>query len=346
MNILIAPLNWGLGHAARCIPLVNRFLHEGHTVTLGGDGNAWLLLREHFPNLPVAPLPELQLHYSRTNRQVLAMLTALPRMILWAIRDHRALDILLNTDHFDLVVSDNRFGLYSSRTKCVYITHQLHIMLPRPWCWLEPLAERWHAAIIRRYSECWVPDFPDSNGLSGALGHLENSTARRLVDSPAPLLRYIGPLSRFAVFNSPPKIGEVADRPKGYDIVAVLSGLEPQRTLFEQQIIREYASRSERVLIVQGLVDPPARRLVDSLTCRLVDSSTPQNITLVPSLPDAELVAALQSADLIIARSGYSTIMDLHALGLLHKARLVPTPGQPEQEYLARKIAPYLSKNA
>ena len=129
---------------------------------------------------------------------------------------------------------------------------------------------------------------------------------------------YIGPLSRFE--TSRPRDFEIS---KNYDIVAVLSGLEPQRTLLEQEIIARYSGKDERVLIVQGLMHRPNTRIKRG------------NITIVPSMSDAELVPALLGANRIIARSGYSTIMDLEALGLMQKAELIPTPGQPEQEYLA-----------
>lgn len=329
MRVFIAPLNWGLGHASRCVPLVRQYLANGDEVVLGGDGEGLLLLQHHFPNLRVLPLASLRLTYSSGNSQVGAMLRAMPRLIRFSIRDHRLLRRYMKQEHFDLVISDNRFGLFSDRTKCVYITHQLRILLPRPWRWLHPLAHRLHARIYHRFAEVWVPDFAE-NGLSGILSH----------QLPAdPHIRYIGPLSRFSDSPVPYIYKECAasqsDKKtpsdtmddtyniyKDYDVVAVLSGLEPQRTLLENTIIRRYASAPDKVLIVQGRINAPT------------SPASHPNITLVPSLNDTALAAALCSAKHIIARSGYSTIMDFHALGVLSRAELIPTPGQPEQEYL------------
>ncbi len=325
MKLLIAPLNWGLGHASRCIPLVRRHLAAGDEVVLGGDGDSLFLLRRHFPNLRVLPLAPLRLTYSAGNSQVGAMLRALPRIATSSVRDHRLLRQYLKNEHFDLVISDNRFGLCSRQTKCVYITHQLHILLPRPWQWLSPLVSRLHTVVYRRFTEVWVPDTPEHT-LSGLL-----STP---VSSQIPV-RYIGPLSRFAEYgDDASRIVRTAKANKdsrfaNYDVVAVLSGLEPQRTLLEDTIIHHYANAQDKTLIVQGKPDRPAT------------SFTRGNITLVPHLGDTDLAAALLTARHIIARSGYSTIMDLHALGLLHctnpqkHIELIPTPGQPEQEYLA-----------
>ena len=321
MKILVAPLNWGLGHASRCVPLVQRLLNEGHEVILGGDGESLTLLRKHFPKLRYTYLAPLNLRYGKGKRQVWAILRALPKLIKWSIKDHLMLKALLNEEPIDQVISDNRFGLYNKKTECIYITHQLHIMLPRGWRWAEPIASRMHARIYTRYNKVWVPDYEDlEQSLAGELSHstfnIKHST----------LIEYIGPLSRFQ--NNP--INPLTQNTPNYSIVAVLSGLEPHRTLLEQEIIARYATNSlttnpliPSVLIVQGLMHRPNTRIKRG------------NMTIVPYMSDKELAEILSGAKHIIARSGYSTIMDLNALGILDKAELIPTPGQPEQEYLA-----------
>ena len=305
MKILVAPLNWGLGHASRCVPLVQRLLDEGHEVVLGGDGDSLILLRKHFPQLRHTYLAPLNLRYSTGNRQVLAMLKALPKLILWSVNDHSMLRAILREEHFDQVISDNRFGFYNKQVECVYITHQLHIMLPRGWKWAEPLVSRLHACVYAHFNKVWVPDYKEyDQSLAGDLSHNDAN------------VKYIGPLSRFQNIQ----INRINHN---YSIVAVLSGLEPHRSFLERELVSCYAGTDENVLIVQGLMHRPN-------TC-----IKRGNITLVPYMSDAELVPALLGAKLIIARSGYSTIMDFYQLDVLNKAELIPTPGQPEQEYLA-----------
>lgn len=316
MKILIAPLNWGLGHASRCIPLVIDHLRAGHEVMLAGDGDALLLLRRHFPRLRTIPLAPLSLRYGSGQRQVWPMLRVLPRLLRWAVRDHRALEAVLREEHFDRVISDNRFGCFSRHAHCVYITHQLHIMLPHPWQWLEPLAERLHLCIARHYDECWVPDYEGDPNLSGRLSH-------HVLPQWNGLLTYIGPLSRFSADHRPS--APAAPTAETQLTLAILSGLEPQRTMLEQSLIREWSTRSDELIIVGGTIAAPPTRW------------RKKNITRVPYMSDAELLEWMQRATHIIARSGYSTIMDLHAIGLLAKAQLIPTPGQPEQEYLATR---------
>lgn len=314
MLILVAPLNWGLGHATRCVPLIRRLLGEGHEVVLGGDGDSLTVLRRHFPDLRFIPLSPLRLRYSRSRSQVGAMLRALPRILWSSVEDHMMLRTYMQQYPFDLVISDNRFGLYTHRTKCVYLTHQLYIRLPRGLRWLEPLARALHARIYNRYSEVWVPDYEDpQQSLSRDLSHRHRPGVQN------DKLRYIGPLSRFEGMTE-------EDTRYRADVVAVLSGLEPQRTMLEQQIKQRYQNGEQEVLIVQGLVGRPRTTLRRG------------RITIVPQLTDKEMRGALLHAHHIIARSGYSTIMDLHTLGVLDRAELIPTPGQSEQQYLAHAI--------
>ncbi len=308
---MIAPLNWGLGHASRCIPLVQRELAAGNRVTLAGDGESLALLRKHFPDLPVLHLPKLNLRYAAGTSQVGAMFRSLPRILWWMWQDHRELQCILSYQHFDTIISDNRFGLWGGqRTKCIYITHQLMIKMPHGLRWLEPLAHWLHGRVIRRYDECWIPDYADTlHNLSGDLSH------KYALPKNA---RFIGPLSRFSCIGLPPCGGD------GRGAVALLSGLEPHRSLLEKDLLEQY--KDKELLLIRGKVNEPF--------CKLRRGK----ITIVPYLSDAELIPALLGAEKIIARSGYTTIMDFAALGVLHKAELIPTPGQTEQEYLAEWI--------
>ncbi len=344
MKILVAPLNWGLGHASRCVPLVRRLIAEGHEVILGGDGDSLTLLRKQFPKLRYTYLAPLNLRYSKGRRQVWAMACALPRLISWAIKDHVMLQSVLREEPFDRVISDNRFGLYSREVESVYVTHQLHILLPKGWRWLEPLVEHLHSRICMRYNKVWVPDYKEfDKSLAGALSHVTEISNFKFQISN---IEYIGPLSRFTNHQSPETklIAPLRQRISNhhYEVVAVLSGLEPQRTLLEKEVVARYNGGSEKVLVVQGLMGRPNTRIKRG------------NITMVPYMTDTELKEALSGAKHIIARSGYSTIMDFDALGLLNsqltidnsQIELIPTPGQPEQEYLAQRITEKMQKNA
>lgn len=318
MKILLAPLNWGLGHATRCIPLIRQFLAEGNEVVLAGDGDSIMLLRKTFPDLRVVDLPSLELRYTHNAQQRGFYLRAIPALIRFTLADHYYLRQLLAREHFDRVISDNRFGLFSREVHCTYITHQLYPILPKRLRIVQPIARALHALIYRRYSEVWVPDYADStHNLAGDLAH------GGAFDQYA---RYIGPLSRFSQYidEEGTKVCQANDYT--YPVVAILSGLEPQRTYFEQALIADLKDAADRTLIVRGKIGVPA-------TVTHIG-----NITLVPHMSDEQLMRFMHDAQKIMVRSGYSTIMDLAILGLLDKAYFYPTPGQSEQEYLALRL--------
>lgn len=315
MKILIAPLNWGLGHATRCIPLIRQYMANGDEVVLGGDGDSLLLLHRTFPELRIINLPSLELCYDKDFKQRKFYWRSIPILLRSAIADHYYLRQFLAIERFDLVISDNRFGFFSRDVRCVYITHQLYPILPKRLFLFQPLVRWLHARVYNRYDEVWVPDYEDTKyNLSGALSHGGHFDERA---------KYIGPLSRFSLCTAE---DEQTRFNHTYSIVAILSGLEPQRTIFEQQILNRFSMSNDSLLLVRGKVSEPQTTIQKS------------NITIVPNLTDLEMMIAITNAQKIIARSGYSTIMDLEVLGVLSKAELHPTPGQSEQEYLAQRL--------
>lgn len=306
MKILICPLNWGLGHATRCVPLIRKFMNEGHEVVIAVDGFPLELLKQQFPSFQFIELPSYRVRYSSGKSQIPAMLGNLPFIAFGVYKEHRWLQRLIKTEHFDQIISDNRFGLWNKNLNSVYITHQLMIKMPTSLKFLEPIAWYLHRAFILRYNECWIPDSEGDENLSGDLSHLYPFP---------PNYRFVGVLSRFqGLENTPPSTD--------FDVVAIVSGIEPQRSIFENQITERFRNSDKNVLILRG---KPQQNTVTEKS---------GNITLVSHLEDKQLAAILKGTDKIICRSGYSGIMDLKTLNCLHKTEFSPTPGQTEQEYL------------
>ena len=305
MKILVCPLNWGLGHATRCVPIIRNLITQGHEPVMVSDGYPLEFLRQEFPTLRTIEYPSYSVYYSAGNSQVGAMLFNFPRIVTGILKEHAWLNDLLKTEHFDQVISDNRFGMWNKRVHSIYITHQLMVKMPVELKFLEYPVHLIHKWFINRYDECWVPDTQE-NGLSGDLSH------------KYPLPRnasFIGPLSRF-------QGKEISRIDRDYAVVAIISGLEPQRTIFEESLIDRFQHAKHNTLLVAG---QPQKEKKETIT---------GNVTLVSHLNDSELAAVLLGARKIVSRSGYSTIMDLAALNCLHKAEFIPTPGQTEQEYL------------
>ena len=308
MKILICPLNWGLGHATRCVPIIQKLLSEGHEPVLVSDGYPLEFLRQEFPSLRFLEFPSYSIHYSIGNSQIIAMLRSFPKIVGGIVKEHLWLKNILKTESFDQIISDNRFGMWNKHIHSIYITHQLMVKMPRGLKFLEPLVWLLHRAIINRYHVCWIPDKKENGGLSGDLAHKYPLPKNAI---------FIGSLSRFASMKNILPI-------KDFDTVAILSGIEPQRSIFENELIQKYQNTESKMLIIKG--QPQNTKTQTELG----------NITLVSHLTSDEMASYLIGTKKIISRSGYSTIMDLAALNCLGKAEFIPTPGQTEQEYLSK----------
>ena len=307
-KILIAPLDWGLGHAARCIPLINMFLNQGKEVAIASSGGALAMLQQEFPKLLFFELPSYDIHYEYSSMMV-NMILQLPKMRSVVLKEHRAVAEILNEFDADLIVSDNRYGVHSSDVPSVFMGHQLAIQLPKKLKIFSKLALKWHESMLSPFQQIWVPDFNANPNLSGKLSH------RVKMKKP---LHFIGPLSRFKYEE-----GVEEDLP----LLIMLSGQEPRRSQFEQKVIAMLSQWDEEVVLLRGL---PA--IKDEI------KSPYDNLKIFNHLPSDEIESLIKRAKRIVCRSGYSSVMDFAAL---HKRVLfIPTKGQTEQEYLAR----YLSK--
>ncbi|MGC9151660.1 MAG: hypothetical protein ACP5F6_07870 [Microbacter sp.] len=305
-RILVAPLNWGLGHAARSIPLIKKYRAEGHFIMLAANGEAFHLLSGQFPDLPFVSLPEWNIRYSRSSSQLFAMLWQFPLFLLHAVWEHRRLNKIIRQHAITVVISDNRFPLWNAKIKSIYLTHQLMIKMPPQMAFLEYWVWKLHRWVILKYDECWIPDTSGEDNLSGDLSH----------HFPLPPnARFIGWLSRFPV--------QSAFRPaKRYQRLCLVSGPEPHRTLFEQHLIARLSHEHQPVLLIRG--KPSAYPAEDHIG----------SVDLLAHCSDEVLQQYILDTPLIICRSGYSTLMDLTVLGKTN-VELVPTPGQTEQIYLA-----------
>lgn len=312
-HVLVSPLNWGLGHASRCIPIIQYFLEQGCKVSIASDGNALQLLKDEFPELDV-----LELHSTKVTYSTFGFYFYL-KLILQgfglqkrALKDEDLVEAYVESHGVDLIVSDHRFGTYSKGVKSVIICHQLQFKAGL----FSYSSSYFNAQQLNRFAEVWVPDTTTSPNLSGIL-----SQSNR-VKVP---VKTIGVLSRFEQL----KLEETID------YLAVISGPEPLRTQFEQKLIKSFSAlKSRNNVIVRGVYEQ--EKLEDL-----------PHLKFYNHLKSEELNQLICSAKLVICRSGYSSVMDMASLG--KKAFFVPTPHQGEQDYLAKrleqkKIAPYASQ--
>lgn len=309
--ILVSPLDWGIGHATRCVPVIRELQKHKARIIIGANGRSGKFLSAYFPEIETISIPGPLIHYPSSGNMAWKMAIQSPKILSGIRREHHLLEKIIRQYQIDAVISDNRFGLWSGAVYSVYITHQLRIKAPPGWGMAGHLLSGIHRMVIDNYNECWIPDYPGKENLSGELGHPVSLPSH---------YHYIGPLSRFSSKSDAAEPGADKDLT---DLLFIISGPEPQRTIFENIVLGELAKHPEhRAIILRGLPGTGD------------DISPLPNVTMHSHLSDDDMIAQIKSAKLIVCRPGYSTLMDLTSLG--KGAVMVPTPGQTEQEYLAR----------
>lgn len=298
----MAPINWGLGHATRCIPLIKKLEKRGFTPILASDGAALNLLKKEFPHLKAFELPSYNITYtSRGSLLKWKLLLDSPHILKNIKKEKKATRILVEKLNLNGIISDSRFGVRHKHLPNVFITHQLNVLSGNTTF----LSSKLHQRYIRKYDQCWVPDASGKPNLSGYLGHLNTNHES---------VKYLGIISRF----------EKEALQIKYDYLVLLSGPEPQRTLLEEILLGELGRSSKRTLFVRGVVEENSPEI------------HAPGIVIKNYLFGKELEQAINSSEIVIARSGYTTLMDLAKLE--KKAFFIPTPGQFEQEYLAERM--------
>lgn len=301
-TILIAPLNWGLGHATRCIPIIKALQDENYIPIIASDGIALELLKKEFPYIQTLHLPSYQIEYAKNGKNFKwKLIQNLPKMIDAIWEEKRLVQKWVKQYNIEGIISDNRLGVFSPKVPSVFVTHQLHVMTGNTTWFTSKI----HQYIIKKYTQCWVPDLENAPNLTGKLGHLKTK--------PFPI-NYIGPLSRL----------HKKEIPKVYDLMIILSGPEPQRGFLESKLQKEILEYKGNVVFIKGIIEKEQKK------------EEIGNVTFYNFMNTRQLEQTFNESEIVLCRSGYTTIMDLVKLG--KKAFFIPTPGQYEQEYLAQKL--------
>ena len=298
-KIIVAPLNWGLGHAARCVPMIHFLLENNFTPILASDGKALEFLQKEFPNLERLELPSYNISYAKNLKT--GLFFQIPKIAKAIQLEKKVIaDFVQNNKNVVGIISDNRFGVRNAKIPSVYLTHQITVLSGM----LTWLTSKIHQRIIQKFDACWIPDSKE-NTLSGKLSQTKNKQLN---------LKYIGVLSRFVKEDVSIK----------NDILIVLSGIESQRKKLEEKLLSVFKNHPKKVVLIQGKIE-------ENQTQKTIG-----NITVYNYLLSKELEREINQSEIVICRSGYSSIMDLATLK--KNAFFIPTKNQTEQEYLANYL--------
>lgn len=298
-------MNWGIGHAARIVPVAHHLHSLGNTIFICASGAALDLLKLECAYAQFIEDIPLHLTYGSSKRNtIFKLLIKMPSFAWFVFNEHQLLKKLVKQHQIDLVIADNRYGFYHKHVSCFLITHQLNIKVP----FGASLVNFLNHYFIRKFNKCLVPDFEASDlALAGELSR--NHKLQNVI--------YIGPLSR-----ANRAVSELNNKAP---VLYLLSGLEPQRTILEEIIIKYHAQQPHQAILIRG-------------TERALKKIKPQQNLIVYELCNAKQLQSLVAAcKYVVCRSGYSSIIDLVAWQ--KNAVLIPTPGQSEQEYLAQYLS-------
>jgi hypothetical protein len=298
-TILVAPLDWGLGHASRCVPLIKQ-LTEKNKVIVGVTTITSPFLNAYFPHLPQVEFVSYNVRYHKYVPQWLNLLFQVPSTLRVIKKEKAQTQSHVDKYGINVIISDNRYGVYHKKAVNIFISHQVNLQLPFFSRFMSNLQER----RLRSFSEIWIPDYADREKSLG--GKLSDASSLKINH------RYIGPLSAIGAQGQSYEIL--------YDYLFLLSGPEPQRTILEAILLRHVAGKNKRIAFVRGISDAFDETFAVDVQKGLCVG--------------AELAGLIKASSTIVCRSGYSTLMDLHLIGK-KQIILIPTPGQPEQEYLA-----------
>lgn len=330
-NILVCPLDWGLGHATRCVSVINELLRLNFNVIIGADKNPLAFLKQEFPELATVVIPGYDINYDKKGSSFHLFCESV-RFYNFIKKEHALIDAVIDKNNIDIIISDNRYGLWSKKIKSILITHQLYIKTP----FGSQIAHKKTGQLLNKFDEVWIPDYARAINLSGDLSHLKPFEQKH---------KFIGSLSRFSSLHA--VILSLSKEQRSnivkdyeYDIIAILSGPEPQRTIFEEIVLMQTQQLNLKAVVVRGKPSQNAiAKAKDKAISSLINEIPSQarndgSIKIFNHLSTNELYQYIQQSKIVVCRSGYSSIMDLATLG--KKAILVPTPKQTEQEYLAQ----------
>lgn len=307
MRVLVAPLNWGIGHATRSIPLIEFHLDQGNEVIIASSGDALTLLKRRFPELKYFSLPDYHIKYHKSLPVWFSVFMQSYKIRRQIRREYKCVQQLCKDISFDLILSDNRYGVHHKDIPSEFICHQLNPIVPLPL--FQPLVERIHQYLCKPFNQILIPDYSDSGKqLSGIL----SKTALNWDND----IKFINPLSQLSLKSN---VNPISGR-----ILVLLSGIEPKRSHLENILLEGLIHVKNEVVVVGGRLDN--------------GTTLHTQVTYHSFLDRQDLEREINQAEYIICRSGYSTIMDLHQL-TNKTIVLIPTPGQTEQIYLAEYLS-------
>ena len=256
---------------------ISQFIQEGNTVEIACSENQESFFKTKFPSLIIhVTLPNNHIQIESGKGLFFKLgLRVFEFRANWK-KEKNWLSKHLESNTYDLIYSDNRYGFYHPNVHSVLLTHQLTLPGPKLLLLLPQMVLNKN---LNRFNEIEIPDFNEEPKLSG---NLSRTTSRVTAT-------FIGPLSQIKKNQSSTK----------KQLLLILSGPEPQRSRFAKDIVEETLQLGFPIVVAGESKSIPKSELVKELGyCN-----------------SAELKKLMNESSHIVCRSGYSTLMELATIG-------------------------------
>jgi spore coat polysaccharide biosynthesis predicted glycosyltransferase SpsG len=288
-KIIFSPLNWGMGHVSRSLPLLEQLLNQHNSITVFCSAAQQKIYELYFSNLRFIHHDPYAFSFGKKGFNTLGFIKQLPSLIKQHQTELKRIAEYIALYPTDYIISDQRYGFRSASVCSIFITHQCSLALP----WYLGLGQFINRSLIQRFNMTWIMD-DEHQRFAGKLSVKFASNQH-----------YIGVKSRFHLASS------VKKEEKKLHILVVNGPTE-----FHPLLLKAFEPELSRIDLIIG-----ARPDLSN------------NIPCIYSWNEADEV--LNQAATIYSFCGYSTLMDVVALGCEWKS--IPTPGQWEQGYLHKK---------
>jgi len=297
LRILLSPLNWGLGHVSRTVPIIQLLLAQNNEVIICCDENQEQYYRTYFPDLWYVPHQGYPFYFQGKGNWTLDILRNYVSLKHYLSEEKKKVEDLVEKFNSDLVISDQRFGFVSKKVRSIVISHQLNLPVPN-W---NIVAKFINKRLLSKFDEVWIPDTTEQK-YSGVLSNGRHKGKY-----------FIGTKSRFEKVEK--------NAVKTYEYLGIVSGPSPYNQQLLDLLMKKLAASNHKYAIIVP-------------NALYQENKNSNYIALIPSPEHEEFVRLIKESKTVISRSGYSTIMDLIQTG--NDGILIPTPGQAEQLYLAK----------
>jgi len=153
-KIIFSPLNWGMGHVSRSLPLLEQLLRQNNVITVFCSAPQEAIYASYFNNLQFIRHDSYSFSFSNEGFKLARFIRQLPTLIRQHVEERNRINQYLSTNPTDYIISDQRYGFHGKSGYSIFITHQCTLPLP----WYLGFGQYINRFLINRFDATWILD--------------------------------------------------------------------------------------------------------------------------------------------------------------------------------------------